>query len=164
VILRGDKTWPFVAKLVGTIVVDNVVATWFGGDLDPQDDGQTSCGYPTKGHPDLIGCSLPMDLGTVKQTDGSPLPRLPWGLHSDGTPNPDGTIVTVWPIGFSDFFLPCPLIDDGPGKQATTNPAEPHGIDLTVAAFVAIAAVLGLDRRTALSRGKLRVGYRITAT
>lgn len=104
-----------------------------------------------------------MDLGTVKATEGSPIPRLPFGLHSDGTPNPDGTIVTVWAIGFPDSILQCPLIDDGPGKQATTNPADPHAIDLTVAAFVWIANVLGIARAKALKQGTLRVGYKIIA-
>jgi hypothetical protein len=163
-ILRGDKTWPFVAKFIGTIFVDNVVATWFGGDVDPQDNGQTACGYPTKGHPDLLGCSLPMDLGTERATDGSPIPRLPWGLHSDGTLNPDGTIVTVWPFGFPDQVLPLPLIDDGPGKQATKNPAEPHAIDLTRAAFSQLAAFAGLKPAAALRAGIIRVGYKIVAT
>lgn len=164
-ILRGDRTWPFVAKLIGTIRVDNVVATWFGGDSDPQDNGQTACGYPTKGHPGLLGCSLPMDLGTERATEGSPLPRLPWGLHSDGTPNPDGAWVTVWPIGFPDAVISAfPLIDDGPGKQATKDPRAPHGIDLTKAAFVLVAIAAGIDAASALRNGTLRVGYKIVAS
>lgn len=164
-ILRGDKTWPFVVKFTGQLLVDNVVATWFGGDVDPQDDGQTACGYPTKGHPDLLACSLPMDLDRNESaTEGSPLPRLPWGLHSDGSPNPDGTIVTIWPFGLPDKLFQFPLVDDGPGKHATSNPADPHAIDLSRAAFVLIAQALGIDPKKALRNGVLRVGYKIVAT
>jgi hypothetical protein len=113
-ILRGDKTWPFVVKFSGTLLVDNVMATWFGGDADPQDKGQTACGYPTKGHPDLLGCSLPMDLGTERPTEGSPIPRLPFGLHSDGT------IVIVWPFGQPDKAIELPLIDDSESTERLT--------------------------------------------
>jgi hypothetical protein len=56
-----------------------------------------------------------------------------------------------------------PLLDDGPGKQATKNPAEPHAIDLTRAAFSQIAAFAGLDPRKALRIGVIRVGYKIVA-
>jgi hypothetical protein len=154
-ILRGDKTWPFVVKFTGTLYIDNVVATWFGGDNDPQDNGKTGCGFPTKGHPDLLGCSLPMDLGTEAATEGSPIPRLPWGLHSDGTINPDGTFVTVWPFGFPAAAITVPLIDDGPGKRATKKPENPHAIDLTKAAFVKLGGKL--------LAGTMRVGFKIVA-
>jgi hypothetical protein len=155
-ILRGDRTWPFAVKFTGTLFVDDVVATWFGGDSDPQDDGQTACGYPTKGHPDLLGCSLPLDLDrTERATEGSPIPRLPWGLNHDGTPNPDGTLVTVWPFGAPEKAITVPLIDDGPGKQATTDPKDPHAIDLTMAAFVKLGG--------SLRAGTMRVSFKIEA-
>ena len=36
-------------------------ATWFGGDDDPEDNGQTASGVPTKGNPTLLGCALPLN-------------------------------------------------------------------------------------------------------
>jgi hypothetical protein len=153
-------------KFVGTLMVDNVIATWFGGDADPQDKGKTACGYPTKGHPDLLGCSLPLDLDDEERaTNGSPIPRLPFGLHSDGSPNPDGATVIVWPFGRPELALdPLPLIDDGPGLKATSDPRSPHAIDLTVAAFRLLAQKLGLDPKKALRTGTVRVGFKIVAT
>lgn len=164
-ILRGDRTWPFVVKFTGQLLVDNVIATWFGGDSDPQDKGETACGYPTKGHPDLLGCSLPLDLDRQESaTEGSPIPRLPWGLHSDGTHNVDGCFVDVWPFGFPDKIIrDLPLIDDGPGKQATKDPTAPHAIDLTQAAFILVAQAAGMDPKRALRNGTIRVGFKIAA-
>jgi hypothetical protein len=96
-----------------------------------------------------------MDLGTERATEGSPLPRLPWGLHSDGTLNPDGTQVKVWLFGKPEEAITIPLLDDGPGKQATKNPKDPHAIDLTRAAFVKLGGNL--------RAGTMRVGFKIEA-
>lgn len=168
-ILRGDGTWPFTVKFTGTLFVENVVATWFGGDDDPQDNGETASGFPTKGHPNLLACSLPMDFGQrVKWTDGSPIPRLPWGLLPNGQPNPLGTFVEVWPYNPSDpdarqKAVHLALIDDGPGKQATKDPKAPHAIDLTKKAFAVLAEAIGKDPDQAIRDGTMRVSFVITA-
>jgi hypothetical protein len=116
-VLRGDGTWGWVAELDGEdIVIRNATASWFGGDNDPQDNGETASGVLTKGHPDLIGFALPMDFGPkVPSTQGSPLPRIPWR-----------TPVTV---SLGDVSVMGPLIDLGPAKSAR------HQVDCTQAAF-----------------------------
>jgi hypothetical protein len=104
-----------------------------------------------------------MDFG-IPALKGAPFPRLPFGLHSDGTTNPDGTFVTVWLFGHPELEL-CglPLIDVGPGKKATKDPEEPHALDLTRAAFVKLAAFIGIKPKDAIKKGKLRVGFKVVA-
>ncbi len=176
-ILSGDGSWSFTAKFTGTLEVLDVVATWFGGDYDSQDSGETACGYPTKGHPELVGCSLPMELcNQSPSTKGSPIPRLPWGLFANGKDNPDGAHVEVWRTDKSEALSSVPLIDIGPAKSASVaqlggfkkyfhHPkyleravaarkiGKPHVIDLTVAAFQKLGGKL--------SDGVLLVSYRI---
>ena len=154
--LNGDRSWPFSVIFRGEFRVENVVATWFGGQNDPQDSGETASGYPTRGHPDLLGASLPMDFGDKEpHTKGSPIPRLPWGVDAKGNLNPDGTFVEVWELDHPETPLLVPLIDLGPGKQSTKNPLNPHAIDLTRAAF----KKLGGD----IAKGTMRVSYRIVS-
>ena len=86
-ILKGSR-YPWTASVVGNdIIVTGVVATWFGGANDPQDDGETASGVSTKANPHFFGCALPMDLfPSIPPTlvtrrnpcAGSPLPRFPW--------------------------------------------------------------------------------------
>lgn len=116
-VLRGDGTWGWVAEVDGEdIVIRDATASWFGGDDDPQDSGETASGVLTKGHPDLVGFALPMDFGkSCPGTEGAPLPRLPWN-----------TPVTV---SLGDVSVTGPLIDLGPAKSAK------HQVDLTQAAF-----------------------------
>jgi hypothetical protein len=116
-VLRGDGTWGWVAEVDGEdIVIRDATASWFGGDDDPQDNGETASGAVTKGHPDLVGFALPMDFGAkVPATAGAPLPRIPW--H---TP----VAVSLGPVTVTG-----PLIDLGPAKSAR------HQVDLTQAAF-----------------------------
>ncbi len=133
----------------GDLLVEGTTATWFGGSNDPMDSGETACGYPTKGHPELMGCSLPMDYqgkcrATRKAVGGSPLPMMRFGLHSSGKKNPVGTMVEVT-CGTRKITVP--LIDIGPARWAK------HGLDLTQAAFVALGG--------SLRRGVLQVSYRV---
>jgi hypothetical protein len=101
-------------------------ATWFGGDSDPEDNGQTASGVPTKGNPGLLGCALPMAGYGLKSLRGTPLPMMAFGLHHDGSPNPDGAWVDVT-CGLLTLTLP--VVDLGPSLRTR------HAIDLTVAAF-----------------------------
>jgi hypothetical protein len=139
------------------LVVPRTAATWFGGDSDPGDNGQTACGFSTKGHPTLLGCALPLAGYGVQSLRGTPLPMMAFGLHHDGTPNPDGAWVEVSLLGDrpelptpnSDLPAPLtlPVIDLGPSLRTR------HGIDLTVAAFRHFAG--------GLSRGVITVSYRL---
>ena len=53
-ILKGSGDWGWTAEVIGNdIVVQNAKTTAFGGDGDKGDNGETACGFPTKGHPDL---------------------------------------------------------------------------------------------------------------
>jgi len=169
-ILRGDGTWPFQVLFVGSFHVLNVISTWFGGRDDPEDNGETASGVSTKLHPNLLGCALPMDFGQLSlSTRGSPIPRLPWGVHSDGKDNRDGAHVFVQGPKSS---IVLPVIDNGPAKSASSKllPYKrsiaysaravlaaqsklPHAIDLTQAAFTK----LGGD----LKKGLLQVSYQV---
>ena len=142
--------WHFsVIVLDEDLLVENTTATWFGGDNDPMDDGRTASGLNTKGNPDLLGCSLPMDYQgghapTRKAVGGSPIPMLPWGLTRNGVPKPGGTNVIVT---FNGTSLTLPLIDIGPARWTK------HGIDLTRAAFRQLGGHI--------KQGVIPVSYRI---
>jgi hypothetical protein len=103
-------------------------ATAFGGANDPQDDGQTASGYPTHGHPLLLGVALPMRHDGIASLRGSPIPRMPFGIHPDGSDNPDGAHVILHdPVANITSPL-IPVIDLGPSLYTG------HAVDLTVAA------------------------------
>lgn len=144
-ILTGDGTWPFTATLEGgDIVVRGKMTTWFGGNNDNMDSGLTASGLSTKGHPDLMGCALPMQIGSrgkieFEPTHGSPLPKFPY----------ETTIVKVWSAATNKVIM-VPVIDLGPAKWACE---KGQAIDLTQAAFLA----LGMP----LSQGKAQVDYRV---
>lgn len=134
--LPGEEGWCFEAYVDGDdIVVENASATWFGGDDDPMDNGETASGLKTAGNPDLMGCALPV-VGHHKSTVGSPLalsPRIPW--------------MTRVLVTYEDKTISVPLIDNGPAKWAN------DAIDLTQAAFRQFAP---------LSKGVLKgVSFRI---
>jgi hypothetical protein len=116
-VVRGDGTWGWIVEVDGPdLVIRDAVGSWFGGDNDPQDNGETASGVLTKGHPEIVGFALPMDFGPkVPSTQGSPIPRLPWY-----------TPITVSLAGVS---VDGPLIDLGPAKSAK------HQVDMTQAAF-----------------------------
>lgn len=151
-VLEGDGTWPFRLLVDGDdLVCESCLCTWFGGSDDAQDDGETACGYPTKGHPDLAGCALPMSGYHVPELDGSPVPHMPFGLFHDGEVNPAGPLVRVF-CPATGMETTVPIIDLGPGDQAST-PGKVHGIDLTQHSFAAIGVPL--------SEGIAQVRYRI---
>lgn len=150
--LTGDDTWPFKLLVDGAdLVCRHVLATWFGNDNDPQDNGETACGYPTKGHPDLLGVALPCSGYGVPDLEGSPVPKLPFGLHADGSVNTEAPTVRVF-CPATGIEQVAPQIDLGPGKQAS-SPGQPHGIDCTQALFVALGGNI--------DTGVLWVDYRI---
>ncbi|MBP7951416.1 MAG: hypothetical protein KA004_17365 [Verrucomicrobiales bacterium] len=126
----GDGRWTFFIQLDGDDAVMRPVqgrklsATWFGGNTDPHDDGRTASGVMTRGNPDLLGCSLPMQVSNerkVIQCAGSPIVNVPWGTQ---------VTVTV-----GNASLTMPLIDVGPARWTT------DAIDLTRAAFTKFAPV-----------------------
>lgn len=141
--LTGDGSFPFTASIDGTdIIVRDVYSTFFGGDSDPEDNGETASGLLTKGNPSIMGCALPMHGEGCSATEGSPLPKMPYRE----------TMVRIWSHA-TGLTVTVPVIDLGPAKAATTNPEQPHAIDLTIAAFQA----LGLH----LSAGIALVDYRV---
>ncbi|MGA2207474.1 MAG: hypothetical protein ABSG10_12160, partial [Terracidiphilus sp.] len=120
VIQPRDPAFKFVVEAVGDdLVIRNVTATWFSGPGDPSDTGRTASGVSTRDNPKLLGCALPMDGFHFHKTDGSPIPRLPWG-----------TLVRVV-NRISGQVESFPLIDLGPSKYAASGAA----IDLTATAF-----------------------------
>jgi hypothetical protein len=112
------RTWKL--NFSGDILIVGT-ASWFGGDNDPDDDGQTASGLVTKGNPTLMGCALP--IPTCAATAGSPLPKLPY-LSTFVEVMANGKTITV------------PLIDVGPALD------QNRPIDLTVAAFQALGGDL----------------------
>ena len=143
-IIISSPGWQFKVRVDGNdLVVDDTTATWFGGDSDPLDNGETACGYPTKGHPLLLACSLPMVYNS-RSLRGSPLPMMPYGLFANGKPRPGGTNVLVTYNGTTHTL---PVIDLGPAKSAG------DGSDLTVAAFKKFGVPL--------KKGVIKVSYRI---
>jgi hypothetical protein len=134
-ILKGDRTWLFQAQIDGDdIAVNDIVITCFGGwgdgnIDDPQDSGSTASHCNTKTER-IEGIAIPMDSAQFPDMEnsdpsgyhallGSPLPKIPWGTKVQVT------------IGQKTFMPKDGVVDLGPGKGATTNPAEPHALDLT---------------------------------
>lgn len=137
-VLVGDGTYPWSVEVDGNdLVVRNVRATWFGGDNDPNDNGDTASGEMTKHNPGIMGCALPLNTGPCK---GSALPVMPWIK----------TVVQVFSHE-SGHVLKLPLIDLGPAPPPHAHAA----IDLTQAAFVHLSP----DNST--ERGELTVDYRV---
>lgn len=126
--LHGDGSWPWFAEVDGAdIVVLNARATAFGGDDDRMDSGETASGYNTKGHPNLIAVSLPMNVPAIKELRGSPIPRMPFGIHPDGSDNPAGAHVDVTFLKSGVVAHNVPVCDLGPAK------ATGHALDCSVA-------------------------------
>jgi hypothetical protein len=128
-VLHGsDPAFDFLVPIVSgnDIVVSGVRATWFGGPNDPSDSGETKSGISTIANPNLLGCALPMDGWNDANTDGSPIPKLPWNTQVRVTNKTTNlTVMTS-------------LIDIGPSKKAL----PPRGIDLTAAAFQTLGVAL----------------------
>lgn len=134
-VLRGDGSWGWEAVVDGDdLVVTGAKTTAFGGGDDDHDTGQTASGFPTKGNPNLLGAALPFAYTgskprLIEALGGSPIPLMPYGIHSDGSPNPNGAHVLVSDPN-SGRSIEVPVIDRGPAK----NVADPRPLDLTVAA------------------------------
>lgn len=129
----GDGTWPFVAVEDGQDIIlrprtpaCKMHVTWFGGDDDPQDSGETASGVMTKGNPNVMGCALPMPA--AKSCRGTPLKQLPY-------------LQTLVTLSVGRTHLTVPLIDIGPARSSGNT------LDLTQRAFKQFAP---------LRRGKFR--------
>jgi hypothetical protein len=129
------------------LIVENAVATWFGGDFDPQDDGTTASGNNTKGHPNLIACSLPMRVDSVANLRKSPLPHMPFGMFGGYRDNPHGAQVNVVNKQTGKSLQHVACIDIGPALYTQ------HALDLTVAAFEA----LGVPHKSGIQTVDLRI-------
>ena len=131
--LPSGEGWSWKAEAIGDdIVVQEAKTTAFGGGNDQGDSGETACGFPTKGHPDLLGCALPLggyahSAAEHKALDGTPLPHMEFGLTSKGADRPAGSHVEVIDPK-SGVTVILPVIDLGPAR------ATGHALDLTVAA------------------------------
>ena len=134
--------WNFSVMVDGDdLVVKGTTATWFGGNNDPQDNGETASGVMTRGNPDCMGCALPVIVRDAEgkpvfSTHDSPLaltPHIPWHTQVQVTHH--------------DNSITIPLIDNGPARSST------RGIDLTVAAFHALGGCL--------KEGVISVDYRV---
>jgi hypothetical protein len=79
----------------GDLLVNDAICTWFGGPNDPSDSGEAASGISTRDHPNLIGCALPMDGCHSSETDGSPLPKLPWNTFVRVTNRANGKTASV---------------------------------------------------------------------
>jgi hypothetical protein len=153
-ILKGDGTWPWFAQIDGNdIVVLDAKATAFGGSSDPQDSGKTASGCATKGKPSLLGCALPMN-GYAKSPaehsalDGTPIPKMGFGVLPNCGDNPIGAHVVVTDRA-TGRNITVPVIDLGPAKKTG------HALDLTVA-----AAQIFKSNATANNFG-MKLDYRI---
>ena len=128
-----SKGWEHLQIWInGEDLIVKGTATAFGGAADPLDNGQTASGYPTKGHPNLLGVALPMHNIHVWNKKrgyvlaGSPIPAMPFGIRKDGHLNLQGAFVDVtFPDGSTVFKVP--VIDLGPAGWTG------DAIDLTVA-------------------------------
>jgi hypothetical protein len=124
-ILKGSGDWGWTAEVIGNdIVVQNSKTTAFGGANDKADNGQTACGFPTKGHPELLGCALPLDgyahtKGEHDALDGTPLPHMDFGLTSKGADRPSGAHVEVTDLK-SGCRSWCPSSISGRRKEPDT--------------------------------------------
>lgn len=148
--LHGDGSWPWFAQVDGAdIVVRGAIATAFGGDSDRMDSGETASGYNTKGHPNLIAVSLPMNVPGIKELRGSPIPRMPFGIHPDGSDNPDGAHVDVTFMDSGITVRNVPVCDLGPAK------ATGHALDCSV------ALARHADPRATANSFTARVDYKI---
>ena len=118
----GDASKWFLVEQDGDDLIFLGWATCFGGDADPQDNGETASGFNTKAHLDSAAVALPMDgraFATSSRAfhealDGSNVPRLPWLTQVEVTAG-DKTVVL-------------PVIDLGPAKYTG------NVLDLTPAA------------------------------
>lgn len=152
-VLEGDGSYAgiFVVTVEGHDLVvkgksvnsiNGVRATCFGGDHDSEDSGDTASGLLTKGHPNLMGCSLPMSGKHEAATEGSPIPALPYLK----------TMVQIYSRKTNKTII-VPLIDIGPAKPPNASAA----IDLTGAAMRALGGNPGSDMSGDLQNVSFRI-------
>jgi len=109
----GDFKWN--AQVDGQdILILNGRATAFGGAHDPQDDGSTASGVNTKVHPFILGVALPMRGYGLKSLKGSPIPKMPFGVKSNGQDKPEGAHVIIEDVNSGKTTPAVPVIDLGP--------------------------------------------------
>jgi len=157
-VLPMSPEFPFEVCVDGNDLVCIGIATAFGGAYDRaslhgckrilMDDGETASGVNTKRNPLIMGCALPMDGYDIRSLKGSPFPKMPFGLHHDGTINPDGAHVVLELPG-DRVIGPMPVIDLGPSGGTG------HAIDLTV------ATARMLDQHATASNFEQRVTFRV---
>jgi len=140
--------FPFTVEIDGNDLVCTGIATAFGGAYDPMDNGETASGVNTKRNPLILGCALPMDGYGVRSLNGSPFPKMPFGLHHDGTTNPDGVHIVLELPG-NRVIGPIPVIDLGPSGGTG------HALDLTV------ATARMLDPHATASNFEQRIKFRV---
>jgi hypothetical protein len=114
---------PWTVKVDGRdLVVEDVLATCFGGKFDSGDDGNTASGVKNNGYPtagaEPMGVALPVDLSS-RRTNNSPLvfkKQIPWKSK-----------VKVWrKVDGESKAVNCILIDNGPNTVRFPS----HALDL----------------------------------
>jgi hypothetical protein len=122
VVAKSGKV-PWSVKVDGKdLVVENVLATCFGGKFDSGDDGTTASGVKNDGYPKAgakpMGVALPVELSSPK-TNNSPIAfkeQIPWKSG-----------VKVWRITDGEAkAVNCILIDNGPNTVRYPS----HALDL----------------------------------
>jgi len=146
--MQATERFPFTVEIDGNDLVCTGIATAFGGAYDPMDNGDTASGVNTKRNPLILGCALPMDGYGVRSLKGSPFPKMPFGLHHDGTTNSEGAHIVLELPG-DRVIGPIPVIDLGPSGGTG------HALDLTV------ATARMLDQHATASNFEQRVTFRI---
>jgi hypothetical protein len=127
-IIPGTGSFHWSIQVDGNdLLILNVWGTAFGGSNDPQDDGQTSSGVSTKLHPFIMGVALPMSGYGLKSLQGSPIPHMPFGVHSNGQDRPDGAHVVIQDVVTGKQSPVVPVIDLGPSGYTG------NAIDMSVA-------------------------------
>jgi hypothetical protein len=114
---------PWTVKVDGKdLLVEDILATCFGGKFDSGDDGNTASGVKNNGYPtagaEPMGVALPVELSSP-QTSNSPLAfkkQIPWKSK-----------VKVWRKADGESkAVNCALIDNGPN----TIKYPSHALDL----------------------------------
>ena len=62
----------------------------------------------------LLGVALPMRGYGVKSLAASPIPRMPFGIKSNGMPNEGGAMVIITDLATGMKTQPIPAVDLGP--------------------------------------------------
>jgi hypothetical protein len=118
-----SKKVPWTVKVDGKdLLVEDILATCFGGKFDSGDDGNTASGVKNNGYPtagaEPMGVALPVELSSPT-TSNSPLAfkkQIPWKSK-----------VKVWrKVDGESKAINCVLIDNGPNTFRYPS----HALDL----------------------------------